>query len=251
MPKKNKYLSFVLLISMLSSCTTVKVLQQEVHTSGSIYNIDTSIVNDLKVNQLVNTYKIGLDSIMNHPLGTSAQPLTKAQPDCTMGHLVSDALLEAAKAKDSLVQVAVSNQGGIRINYLSPGNITLGNMYEIMPFDNMLVVLEVPGEVMMQWCQHIANKGGWPVSNISFEIEDKKAINIIVNQKPLNEQLVYRVATSDYLANGGDDCEFLRKCKRYTYNVLMRDAMIQYVQHHTAGDKPLNIQLENRIKYAD
>ena len=246
-----KNISLLLLIIIFSSCTTVRVIHQDVQITGTVYNIDTSIVNDLKMNQLVNTYKMDVDSIMNHPLGISAQPLTKAQPDCTLGHLVSDALLEAAKEKDSLVQVAVSNQGGIRINYLSPGMITLGNLYEIMPFDNMLVVIEVPGAIMMEWCQHIANKGGWPVSNISFDIDSSSAINIIINKKPINELLVYRVATSDYIANGGDGCEFLRGCKRYTYNVLMRDAMIQYVSHHTAEGKELNIQLENRIKYAE
>lgn len=246
-------LFLAVLASFAAGCGGAKLLEYndtEAFKAG-FYAIDTSLIKNKELNHFLFEYKSGIDSLMGLQLGQSERPLTKAQPDCTLGYLVADALYEVGKAKDSLVQAAISNQGGIRVQYVAPGAITLGQVYEIMPFDNLLVVLEVSGATLRQWLEHIAAKGGWPVSGIRFEIEDGKAKNVTVQGKPIHDNLVYRIATSDYLAGGGDDCEFLRECKRYRYNVLMRDAIADFIRNQAAQGRKLHYELENRIMYAE
>ncbi len=243
----------LLLILFFTACGTLQSVPQEEKNNfqGSFYYIDTNIVKDRNINLMLLNYRVGVDSLMQKIIGTSDMPFSKAQPDCTFGYLVADAMYEAILPKDSLVQACVSNQGGLRIQYLSPGPISLGNIYELMPFDNLLVVVEVPGTIMQQWMDHIAAWGGWPVTNIHFEIKDKKAHNILINNKPLHPNIIYRVVTSDYIANGGDDCSFLKECKTYKYNTLMRDAIIQYISKRTEQNQNIHFTLENRIQYAE
>lgn len=253
MLKYVQYLFFALTLSVVAGCGGTKLLEYDDTKAfkAGFYSVDTSIVKNKELNSFLFAYKTGIDSLMGLRLGYSERPLTKAQPDCTLGYLVADALFEAGKSRDSLVQAAISNQGGIRVQYVAPGDITLGQVYEIMPFDNMVVVLEVSGAILTQWLEHIAARGGWPISGIRFEIHDGKAKNVTIQGKPVHDNLVYRIATSDYLAGGGDDCEFLRECKRYRYNILMRDAIADFIRNKSVHNQQLDYELENRIMYAE
>ncbi len=145
---------------------------------------------------------------------------------------------------ESGTQVAVVNYDGIRIPYVSPGAITKGKIYEMMPFDNKLTIVEVPGKVLRQLCNLIAAYGGWPVSGLSFEIKDEKAVNILVAGKPVNDQLIYLTAMSDYIANGGDNCDFFTGCKKRYLNIFVRDMLIDYTTGLQAKGEKLNPKLE-------
>ena len=153
-------------------------------------------------------------------------PLTKAQPECTLGNFMADAMLISAKKIDPKTDGAIANQGGIRLTYINPGPITKGKIYELMPFDNMLAIVEVPGSIMQQFCDAIAARKGWPVSNIHFTIKDKKAINIMIGDQPMNEHRFYKIAINDYMARGGDNCYFLSPLIKKFTTVLLRDALI-------------------------
>lgn len=217
----------------------------------SLYTIDSTLGKDEAMDKMLSNYRKQEENAMDVVIGNTDAPLSKAQPECTLGDLIADAQLEAAKQKDPDVKISVSNQGGIRIAYLSPGPITKGNAYEIMPFDNKLMIVEIPGKLIQQLCDHIANYGGWPVSGITFQIKNKKAINILIDGKPVNEQLIYKTVLSDYIYNGGDNTDFLSGCKYKSYNIFIRDAIISYVEARTAKGEKLNISLQNRITYAD
>jgi 2',3'-cyclic-nucleotide 2'-phosphodiesterase (5'-nucleotidase family) len=123
-------------------------------------------------------------------------------------------------------------------------------MYELMPFDNMVTIIGVTGNVLHHFCDHMAGLGGWPVSGMSFAIKDKKAVNILVNGKQLEEEALYKLAISDYIANGGDNCDFLETAKQQSTDILIRDALIEYVSNLTTQNKALHPSLENRVQYA-
>ena len=191
-------------------------------------------------------YKLKKDSIMNVVIGTTAIPLTKAQPESTMGNFIVDAQLRFAQTKDQQVVASVLNYGGIRIPYLATGNITVGNIYEIMPFDNTLVIAEVPGKTIKELCALIAQKKGWPIAGITFKISaTNEAKDIRINNQAVNDHLIYKIALSDYLANGGDHCEFLIQCKRRHFNIFIRDILIEYVKEH----QNMQPTLSQRISY--
>lgn len=200
---------------------------------------------------MLQPYKKGVDTQMKVIIGHTDIPLTKAQPESTLGNFVADAQLMAAKAIDPKTEISISNYGGIRVPYIDPGPLTRGKMYELMPFDNMLTIVEIPGTVLKQFCNHIAKGKGWPVSGISFTIKDKQAENILINGQPLDEHRYYKVATSDYVARGGDNCDFLSTEKKRFTSIFIRDAMMAYVTRLEQAGKPLHPQIENRIRYAE
>ncbi|MDB5211829.1 MAG: 5-nucleotidase, partial [Sediminibacterium sp.] len=138
------------------------------------------------------------------------------------------------------------NQFGIR-SYVPKGNITIGKIFELMPFDNLVVLQEVKGSVLHQFLDKIAADGGWPVSGVTMGIKEKKAINITINGSPLNENATYTIANSDYVASGGDNCEMLRNVPQQNKGYLYRDALIEYVSNFTQQGKPVDQIIENRV----
>lgn len=213
--------------------------------------IDTNLKSNFEVSQFLASYKTNMDAAMNEVLVYNAAPLSKAQPVSTLGNFVADAQLKYAQKLDAKTVGAVINFGGIRVPYISPGVITKGKVYELMPFDNKLTIVELPGKVLRQLCHHIAAYGGWPIAGITFEIRQKQAENILINGSPVNDQYIYLVSMSDYLVNGGDNCDFLKTCKRKDYNVFVRDILIVTLQEINEKSDSLKIVLDKRIQYAE
>ena len=81
-------------------------------------------------------------------------------------------------------------------------------------------------------------------------IKEKKAIGVVINGKALDPETTYVIANSDYVANGGNDCEMLRRIPKQDKGYLMRDALIEYIQAITQQGKPLDYQIENRVTHA-
>jgi 2',3'-cyclic-nucleotide 2'-phosphodiesterase (5'-nucleotidase family) len=237
-----------LMALLLAACSpklyVVKQSQQQ-YIIANTGKIDSSLVT------LLAPYKRGVDTQMLVLVGHTDIPLSKAQPESTLGNFVADATLAAAKKLDPKVVAAVSNYGGIRIPYISPGPITKGKIYELMPFDNMLTIIEIPGHILQQFCDSMAKRRGWPVSGISYTIKDRRAIDVYIGKTPINESLVYKIATSDYVAKGGDYCAFLQPLKKRHTTLFIRDALIEYVAELEVAARPLHPVLDKRIRYAE
>ncbi|MFT4062355.1 MAG: 5'-nucleotidase [Edaphocola sp.] len=213
--------------------------------------IDSTISPKPAMEAMLAPYRLHMDSVMNDTVGYTTLPLSKAQPECTAGNFIADAQLWFAKQKNPKVQLSVMNYGGIRTPYISPGALTRGKIYELMPFDNKLSVVEIPGNVLHVFCDKMAASGGWPIAGFSYRIKNKKAVDILVEGKEINPNFVYYTALSDYIANGGDNCPFLLECKRVNYNAFVRDMMIGYLEMLKNQHQPLNVKLEKRVSYAE
>jgi len=246
---KKASLLIALLITALSSCApkqyALKTYEAQLRT------ISDTIPADAKMNSFIATYKVRLDSVMNEIIGTALVPLTKAQPESTMGNFAADAQLEAGKKLDNLVTLSVVNYGGLRIPFLPAGNIAKGKIYEIMPFDNLVTIVEVPGTVLQTFCDHMAARKGWPISGFSYTIKDGKAIDVKVGGDAIRPNAVYKLVTSDYIANGGDECEFLAGLKKQGSSILLRDAIMEKVMNDSRQHKGIEPKLENRVHYAE
>lgn len=246
---KRTSLLVALFIGALSSCApkeyAVKSYQAQLRT------ISDTITADTRMTRFISGYKLRLDSVMNEIIGTALVPLTKAQPESTMGNFAADAQLEAGKKLDNLVTLSVVNYGGIRIPFLPAGNISKGKIYEIMPFDNLVTIVEVPGTVLQTFCDHMAARKGWPISGFSYNIKNGKAVDIRIGGEALRPNAVYKLATSDYIANGGDECEFLTGLKKQGSAVLLRDAIMEKVINDSRLHKGIEPKLENRVNYAE
>ncbi len=207
---------------------------------------------DSAIYKLILPYKINQDELMSKVLAKSEESFLKADVESTLGNLFCDAVIYETKKmldKDSLMlDVAIFNKGGLR-NSLPKGNITIGNIFELMPFDNELVLLKLSGEQFKEMCGKIAEKGGIPVGGMRMTMQGTTAKEITVKGKPFDETRNYWIVTSDYLANGGDNYLFFKNAKeRKAMNIKLRDVIINYCTHITSQGKTLKPYLDGRIQ---
>jgi 2',3'-cyclic-nucleotide 2'-phosphodiesterase (5'-nucleotidase family) len=232
---------------MLSACGRQYHITQQ---KAQFYKVSNTAADSSFV-RFLQPYKEQLDVKMSEVIGSADTTLTKKQPECSLGNFMADAQFWSARSIDPTVNVSVVNYGGIRISYLQQGPIEVRKMYELMPFDNIITVIEIPGSVLQEFCDHMASLKGWPVSGLSYTIKDKKAINVMVNDKPLQAAANYKVALSDYIANGGDNCHFLKPYMQNVSGILIREALISYVKLMTGRNTRLTAKIENRVTNAE
>lgn len=240
---------FLGLFIALSSCSTFYQPTSLQHTQ---YKIDASIRSDSSVVVMLQPYAANINATMNKVIGTSADTYTNKRPESEIGNFLADCYKEMGEKKfGRKIDAAFMNAGGIR-SYLSKGNITVGKIFEIMPFDNILILQELKGAVLQQYLDVMAADGGWPVSKgVTFQIKNKKAVNILIHGKPLDPNAVYTVAHSDYIANGGSDCSMLKPIPQINLGYLMRDAILEYIDSQTKAGKTIQPVIENRVTNAD
>ena len=183
--------------------------------------------------------------------GFAEESLEKRQPSGTLGHFVADAMLfSARKAFNMPLDAAFVNYGGQRITQMPKGPVTRSTIFELMPFENVVVVQSMKGDVLQEFLDHIAKAGGWPVAGITFQIRDKKAVNVLVNGVPLDNNKTYHIVNSDYVASGGDYAAMLKDIPQQNRGYLMRDAIFDYIKTLKAEGKNISAQKENRITHA-
>jgi 2',3'-cyclic-nucleotide 2'-phosphodiesterase (5'-nucleotidase family) len=127
--------------------------------------------------KILQPYKEKLDKEMNEVVSYCDEALNKDVPEGALGNFVSDCLFLKAKeylgAEGNKVDAVLINNGGLRVS-LPQGEITKGKIFELMPFDNELVLVELSGKKFYEMLVFISEKGGMPVSGIRMEINAKK-----------------------------------------------------------------------------
>ncbi len=193
-----------------------------------------------------------VNSSMNDVVGVAAIVLEKKQPEGSLGNLLVDAMLEMAKEKyQQPVDAAFINNGGIRLPSIPAGNITRGKVFELAPFDNLVVLQKISGKVLQQFLDHVSGKGGWPAAGVTWQIKNNKAFNVLVNGAPIEEAAVYTIANNDYVANGGDDCVMLRTIPQLNKGYVFRDAILEYLKKQTREGRSISAKIENRVTHAE
>lgn len=248
--RKNPLSIYVLLFAVVCStaCNTTYQAQSVQYKS---YRITPSQKSDSAAALLMKPYGERVNATMNEVIGVAAISLDKAQPECTLGNFMVDAFLELARQKyNTHVDIAFVNYGGIRLTQLPAGNVTTGKVFELMPFDNLLILQKIKGSVLQQVFDLAAEKGGWPIAGATMQIKNKKAINITVGGKPLDLNATYTIANSDFIANGGDNADMLRAVPQITNGYLMRDAILDYIKWQKSNGKNISGTIENRVTHA-
>jgi len=196
-------------------------------------------------------YSSNVNKTMNNVVGVATISLDKKQPECTLGNFMVDAFLTMAAEKyNTSVDVAFLNFGGMRLTQLPAGDVTNGKIFELMPFDNLLILQKMKGHVLQQLLDLTASKGGWPVAGITMQIKDKKAVNVMIGGKPLDPDATYTTVNSDFVANGGDNADMLRTIPQISNGYLMRDAIFDYIKKLKAQGKGISANIENRVTNA-
>ncbi len=222
-------------------------------TENSRYDMSSTaqVEQDKEVVDMIAPYKEKLDAKMNEVIGYAEKEMLKQLPECTLGNWASDAIYdECNKHFKKPIDFAVVNYGGIRIPTLPQGDVTTGKIFELMPFDNMLVVLNVKGNIVQQLFENIAARGGWPVSGqvrCRFT-EDGTLKDVTIKGEAIDPEKTYQIGISDYVANGGDKCDFFKGQPQTETGILFRDAFLNAVKDQTRSGKKLNAEIEGRME---
>lgn len=222
-----------------------------------VADIDTSynrmahyVDEDSEVIAIITPYKQALDSEMKTVIGHTPIPLTKGKPESTLGSWFCNIIREEASLiYGREIDFAIQNYGGLRIGEVSAGAVTVGKIYELMPFDNKLIVMKVNGTEVYQMAQAMASKGGWPISdNIKiYGTSDGKVSKVYIRNTLVHADSLYHVALPDYVANGGDDMKFLREHSRIAKDTFIRDVVINHLAIKEGEEKVLKIDTTKRF----
>ena len=207
----------IYITSLLVACSPAYIIQSHDNDLIAVsYSVDSDIIN------IITPYQAGIEDQMSEVLTYTNNNLEKGRPQSTIGNFVTDLCLDYADA-----DICVMNNGGLRTT-INKGKVTRGQLYELMPFENELVILNLNKDDYLELLNYIVKRGGEPFSGLTIVIdEDGKIIN---NSWPVdfkNGEEV-KVLTSDYLANGGDRMSFFHNKEQKKLGLKLRDVIIVY-----------------------
>ena len=228
------------------SCNTSYQAQ---NVQYSNYKIQQNAGSSGTLTSIVKPYSDSVNKLMNAVIGYNEVLIERKRPANMLGYFITDAYLEMARQKvNAKVDAAFMNSGGIRLPELPAGAITQGKIYELMPFDNLLVLLKMKGSLLKQYLDTLAANDGVIESGITMDIQNRTVQNVMVNGKPLDLNADYTIAHSDYVVMNSN---LLKNINRTTNGYLLRDAIIDYVKSIHGQGKKITVLNRDRIDYVN
>jgi 2',3'-cyclic-nucleotide 2'-phosphodiesterase/3'-nucleotidase len=184
------------------------------------------------------------------PVARNARALTRGRGgESTLGDLVADAMKAETKA-----DLAFTNSGGLRAD-LAEGPITKGSVYEVIPFDNTLVIVKLTGAQVRGMLEdglghgRVSQQSGLRYRfDLSRPAGQRLLALTLADGSALDEAKTYAVVVNNFMAAGGDNYDTLARAKdQLDTGALARDAL----EHHIlalAKDGPLDLRPDGRIE---
>jgi 2',3'-cyclic-nucleotide 2'-phosphodiesterase (5'-nucleotidase family) len=240
------FLSFVL--TFLCSCNSNKTIITNVNSAAIPLDISTNVYADANYLQYLEPIKKQLDEQMNVVIGYAPESMIKQRPECSLTNFACEAYLATAENfLGQKIDIAINNFGGLRTN-IAAGNVTNRTIYELMPFDNQLVIVWLKGSYLKELIEFYALVKGEGLLGIRFTIKNQKAQNITVNGKEIDPDYIYSIVTNDYCAAGNDGMFALAKYEKIIdTGYTVRDITLNYVKTLTAKGKPVSAAVDGRI----
>ena len=189
---------------------------------------------------------------MNTPISYSPETYKKndGELNSTLSNMFADATYEMSnpvfnKMSGKNIDIVLLNNGGIR-SIISRGNISEKTAFELMPFENSIVVLELSGLSIIKMIDYLRKvKLQHPISGLQITLNNDYSVNEVkINGVDIENEKKYYVATTDYLLEGGDKMYFLAETTKTTYiNYKMRDILIDYFKKYDT----LKLKSDNRF----
>jgi len=204
-----------------------------------------------QVAAIVDRWGAEADRRGNDTVGQAVRPLrARRSTETALGNLITDAMRAADLGDGRIADVAMHNDGGIRAD-LDAGPITFAELYAVLPFDNILVGLDLTGEQVKAMLEDgIGSMGSEiQVSGLRFSYRmggrsGRRVTQVEVGGQPLDPACTYRVVTINYLHTHPQYADSLGKGTQVTYGPLCLDAVVQYLRAHS----PVDPVVEGRIQ---
>lgn len=243
---KNKIWALSIVSLVLMGCKTPLGVTN-VHTEKNIF-ITSQLEDDLGINAAILPYKKELEGKMNAKISHTNVELDKSGDNSNLGNLLADYTFEGAeewarKNNQPSIDAAVINIGGIR-TIIPKGDILTKQIYEVMPFENEIVIVKMNGkDVEGLFDYYLKTKKNNPVSHLVIETDNDKISKKLINGKSIDYNKVYYIATSDYLAMGGDNMFFFGKGQSISTGIKMRDLFIEKFKQNPEISTPNDVRL--------
>lgn len=232
-------------VLLFAACSTTRV------ASGyqpQLLGISDTISTDTTIVALIAPYHAQLTTQMSRVIGESAREMAREKGESLLGNFMADLFLqECAQSLNINADASFLTIGSLRAP-LPKGKVTVGDIFELCPFDNEVVLLTLTGKQIRQCLDILAPEQKAAVGNIRFTIQKQQATDITINQTPLDDQKTYTVLTYDYLANGGDKLSPLTEAaQRQNIDLKVRDMVIHYFERLQQQSRKADAQLDGRV----
>ncbi len=234
-------------VFVLSGCRVAQSITQ-VQPQKNI-RIEAHLPEDAAVANTIAPYKKSLEDQMKAKISHTAVDLNKQGDNSNLGNLLADFTLQGANAwsmqnNRPAVDAAVINSGGIR-STIGVGDIFLRHIYEVMPFENELVIVKMKGsDVQYLFDYYLETQKNNPVSGLKIETKNGKLQTQTINGKILDPAKTYYIATSDFLALGGDNMKFFGRGEMISTGIKLRDLYVQKFREMPEVTAPADIRLQ-------
>ena len=245
----------VFYLSILSFCFVIVACETESNQQKYGYNIEINqqVLSDSSIVKYYQPFKKNLEeSLMNTPISYSPETYKKndGELNSTLSNMFADATYEMSnpvfnKMSGKNIDIVLLNNGGIR-SIISKGNISEKTAFELMPFENSIVVLELSGLSIIKMIDYLRKvKLQHPISGLQITLNNDYSVNEVkINGVSIENEKKYYVATTDYLLEGGDKMYFLAETTKTTdINYKMRDILIDYFKKYDT----LKLKSDNRF----
>jgi len=245
-----KYLLLFTIVFNLLSCQPSTYYKLD----NTSLQLDSTTVNNTQVDKLIKPYKTKLETEMDEVLVISADefPKERGKSETKLGNFVADLSLEIANElylpidKDS-IDFCLLNFGGLRTS-LPKGKISRGKIFELMPFENELVVVTVSKSKLDDIELYLYKVGGQPISGTQLTLRSFIKTKEKLDNLDSDDQL--KILTSDYLANGGDRMNFfLNPINAEPVGIKLRDAIIRFCKEQHKNGNQLTGKIDGRITF--
>jgi 2',3'-cyclic-nucleotide 2'-phosphodiesterase (5'-nucleotidase family) len=177
--------------------------------------------------------------LMEEVVAHCPYPLLRGEGETVLGNLLADSFRAFTGA-----DLALFNRGGIRAD-LPSGPITVGKIFEVLPFSNQVMTTELSGRQLKVLFDRLAARGGGDaISGARYRIHQGRAEDILIGDRPLESDRIYQVAANDFMMAGGDQFDLLRQGKNVRAHGLDRQALIEYLRGHPGEWPPRGSRIE-------
>ncbi len=225
--------------------------------SGQPIIMDAAVTEDEATVARITEAAAPLEEIRNKVVAESAEAIDGDRNscragECQMGNLVADAML--ARVKDQGIQIAIQNGGGVRAS-IDAGEVTMGEVLTVLPFQNTLSTFQVSGATIVEALENGVSQieegaGRFPqVSGMSFKFDaaaepGSRVSDVMVGDAPIDPAATYGVVSNNYVRNGGDGFKmFVDAENAYDFGPDLADVVAEYI----AAQGPYKPYTDGRI----
>jgi 2',3'-cyclic-nucleotide 2'-phosphodiesterase (5'-nucleotidase family) len=231
----------------------------DIHASVTEAVVDSSVPDDPAMDKMLAVYAPKVRAL-DQAIGKLKGDLKKGGRGAgSLGNFVADGIrVEATKKLGKPVVLALTNSGGLRKNIIAEGDLKLRDIFELLPFENALVVFDLTGAQVLDLLRvNLAHRDAQSGARVKYRINSTKqpeleSAKFLIDgvEKEIDPAAHYTVICIDYLLNvtGGDYAAVLKKAKTtLPLGLTIRDTITNYVQAETAAGREIKSTLDGRF----